>query len=652
MSAPSVESGGESKRPSHGGRLDALDGLRTIAVMLVVLFHTKVPGMTSGFAGVDLFFVLSGYLITSGLLRGALGPRSPSLMSFWARRFKRLLPAAVIVCMTVLVWAVVGAPVYRRSALGGDLWWTSLYVANWHFIESAGYFAQESVPSPLLHMWSLAVEEQFYLIWPLLLVGTTAMLRSWRVSRAKVLAVLCGALVAVSAGLLSWLAGQGQVNRAYMGSDAKAFEPLLGALVAVLLTSERLRSGARRYAAVAGWAGAIGACVLLPFLGDAAGPTRLYFHGGALVFSMLVAGVIVALALGWVPGLSDVLALPPVSYLGRISYGIYLWHWPLTCWLLLDHEWSALLVVKVIAATVLLAALSYHGVEMPIRQGRLSAWLKPSRALTSSALVVAAVACAASVLGGTVLSPLATRVVTLPGARGKSVVLVVGDSVPQRLLPDLERAAKDRGLTLVSATAGGCSPLGLHTVIAPGDKDGERCAAEVGSKIDEAIQQYHPGTVVWWSRYELADRYDGNKLLAAGSAEFWSAQQRDLSAALKRFRADGAIPVLVLTDRPGVGMATRCTPASCHPFLRRLVDDDGLRVKWVDLERQSAREGLARTIAIDDVYCHDSKEPCDDRNASGVPVRADGSHFSDPAMRRTVADALLDRALAAARSTR
>ncbi|WP_409484168.1 acyltransferase family protein [Arsenicicoccus dermatophilus] len=634
-------------RPQHGGRLDALDGLRTIAVFLVVLFHAEVPGMHSGFLGVDLFFVLSGYLITAGLVRGLMRGRGAGLSSFWSRRFKRLLPAALLVCLAVLVWSMTLAPAYRRPSLGADLWWTSLYAANWHFIESAGYFAAQGAPSPLLHMWSLAVEEQFYLVWPLVLAATWHLLGRGHPGRARRAVLAVGVVLAVaSAVLFVRVAGSGATDRAYMGSDTKAFEPLLGALVAVLLADPRAGQLARRAAPVVGWIGAVGLVLAIPQLGDSAGPSPWYFGSGAIIFSLLSAAVIVALARGEVPGLSTVLALPPVSYLGRISYGIYLWHWPVACWLPGEGfaPWRA---VAVVVLSVLLAAASYHLVELPVRDGSLSRRLTPRRTLTSSAGIVGALALAAAVLGGTPASAAINGVVRLPAPPGDKVVLVVGDSVPQRLLTDLAAAADRRGLTLVSATAGGCSPLGAHTEISPGEKMGLNCLS-VPDKIRTAVDTYHPGTVIWWSRYELADRYDGATLVRVTDRSFWDVQRRDLRTRIGDLTAHGATVVLVQTDRVGVGIRSRCTPQRCHPFLDRLVHHDELRHTWNDLVADVVNQDRrTRQIAIDDVYCHDAKAPCDDRVAGGVPARRDGSHFDDPQTRAVVAGALLDRAMAA-----
>lgn len=146
---------------SPGHRIDALDGLRAIAVLAVIAFHVGVPGMSAGFLGVDAFFVLSGYLITGLLLHDVSKYGRVRLGIFWTRRVRRLMPAFLVVVVAVIAWAATLAPPYQRDALRTDTISSLAYVANWHFISTTSYFADDGVASPLQHVWSLAVEEQF-----------------------------------------------------------------------------------------------------------------------------------------------------------------------------------------------------------------------------------------------------------------------------------------------------------------------------------------------------------------------------------------------------------------------------------------------------------------------------------------------------------
>lgn len=222
----------------------SLDGLRTIAVGLVIAFHLSVPNMGLGFAGVDVFFVLSGYLITAGLLRDTVRYGKPQFGKFWQRRFRRLLPAATLILLLVLLYATFFMPLFRKTAASWDIFWTVLYLGNWRFMGANSYFASDGTPSLLLHMWSLAVEEQFYFFWPVL-IGIVALLAAklgMRKRTVTIIGIVCAVAIMISALLLMVLYDPAAPDRAYMGTDTKAFEPLLGALLAIVMTNAGVRS--------------------------------------------------------------------------------------------------------------------------------------------------------------------------------------------------------------------------------------------------------------------------------------------------------------------------------------------------------------------------------------------------------------------------
>lgn len=692
-------------------RVDSLDGLRTIAVVLVVAFHLAVPGLQGGYLGVDVFFVLSGFLITTLLLRELSATGRIDLGRFWARRALRLMPAALVVILAVVVWGLTLAPPFRRPAIGADALWSLLYVGNWRFIASAGYFDDDGTRSPLLHVWSLAVEEQFYLVWPILLclVGALAWRRATRRSpgrahapravvrdsasrieterrrrRAVVLAGGITALVlaAASATWLWWLYEPGSPERAYMGTDTRIFQPLIGAVAAALMTQARIQRVVVRHHVGLMAAGLLGIGLGVATLG---GPSPAYFAGGAVAFACACA-VLVAAATAGGNGhvVARTLGLPPLAYLGRISYGIYLWHWPLVVWLLPgDGPFDPLRSALVVTGTITLASVSYHVLELPLRTGALTR-VAPLRLLPVAAGSLASVLVVSTFLGGTAPSRLNPLSASLPAAAAeRPTVLVVGDSVARRLTPAFADAGTARGATVVGAARGGCPAL---TVPALGEHDvplaDGACTEAVRQAQDTAVAAYHPSIVLWWSRYELADRLgDDGRVLRAGTPEFWAAQRASFLADSARLTAGGAALVVVLTDRPGVGLASRCAPGACHPFLHRLWYEDELRRQWNDLVVQAAaRDTRIHVVSADDLYCRDDAVPCDDRlpvvGAGGaaaggpggsaattsvprtrteVPVpevttlaRPDGSHFS-PQAAPAVAGAVLDRTLAAAR---
>ncbi|WP_226346130.1 acyltransferase family protein [Agilicoccus flavus] len=665
-----------SRRGTRPRRLDALDGLRTVAVFLVIAYHVSLPFSHGGFLGVDVFFVLSGYLITTLLLTELTHRGRIDLARFWMRRVLRLLPASIVVILTVLVWAMIAAPPFRRPGLGADALWSLLYVGNWRFISTSSYFAADGTMSPLQHVWSLAVEEQFYLLWPLLLAGLGALaLRRARTASdgpidsagrnernadrrrrtATAALVAAGALILGSVVLMATLYDPSGPDRAYMGTDTKAFEPLLGAFGAALMARPGVRRVVTERSQPLMWLGLAGVVAGVATLGDSHAPSPLYFRGGAFAFALACLVLVAATSVAdRRRGLTLVLGSTPMAYLGRISYGIYLWHWPLAVWIIDGHGFSPRRAALVVALTVALAALSYHLIETPIRSGRPARW-HPRRVLVQAAGVMAVVALVTSMLGGT---PLNTVVPALAsGTQSDRTVVVVGDSVMRRLVPALDPVAARRDLTVLNAARGGCPAIGVPALDVDGTLlAGGSCAQEVPEAQTETIEQAKPGVVVWWSRYELADRQgpDGRPLVA-GTDEFWAAQKASLAEAVDRLTATGARLVIVDVDRVGDGIDTRCTPQKCHAFLDRLRNHDDLRRTWNGIVREYAqRDPRVVTVRVDDLYCRDDGNPCDDHTPARLPgarfaapggaeyARPDGSHFSGPAM-TTVSTGLLDR---------
>ena len=347
-------------------RMAALDGLRGAAVAGVLLFHGG--HLIGGFLGVDLFFVLSGFLITSLLLVESTNTGRIGLGHFWARRARRLLPALAGVLVGVALYCVVFARPEELANIRGDALATLAYIANWRAIfQGADYWMLFSAPSPLQHTWSLAIEEQFYLVWPLVFVGLLA----WFGRRAP-LATFVVALIgaAISAVLLWVLYDPLDVSRAYFGTDTRAGGVLLGAALAAALAMwgpVRNRSG-RIALELAGFV-AIG--VLAVAWTHVDGETSWLYRGGFTLCGIAVVAVIAAAAnpsrgpIGWA------LSFRPLCLLGLISYGVYLWHWPVYIVLNEDRtgleNWS-LMAVRV-AVTIAIAIASYLIIEQPIRLG-------------------------------------------------------------------------------------------------------------------------------------------------------------------------------------------------------------------------------------------------------------------------------------------
>lgn len=600
----------------------SLDGLRTIAVALVIAFHLSVPHLGLGFAGVDVFFVLSGYLITAGLLRDTQLHGRPRYAKFWQRRFKRLLPAATLVLLTVLVYATFFMPLFRRTAASWDVFWTSLYMANWHFMGSNSYFSSDGTASVLLHMWSLAVEEQFYFVWPLLIGLTALLMRRLRGRLVPTLAAVALGLSVASAIAMFLLYDPAAPDRAYMGTDTKAFEPLLGAFLGIVISRPAVRDWFTRHNSVVAVLGVVAAAGVLPFL---PGPSDFYFKGGAVILSLGVALVIGALVTSSGSVLSKFLSLAPMVYLGQISYGLYLWHWPWSVWLGIAHqeEYRALRAPVALLGTLVCAVLSYQFVEEPIRRGKVSKWLTPRRLLAAVAVTMA------------VTLTWATALRTAPGAEGDKTIVVVGDSVPFRLMESLDRAASANDLVIDNAARGGCPPLAieLQEYLKP-DHEGAGDCTMVAQIQDEKITADQPDIVFWWSRYEIHQRWLDGRIVGPDEESFWTALKADLDATVERLTQTGATLVIAQTERPGTAMEARCTPEDCHPLYELMVNQDQYRRRWnqmvVDLATEDER---VRTFRMDPLLCNDeepatatSPATCDDRQPGGTVLRPDGSH--------------------------
>jgi len=355
--------------------------VRALAVAGVLAFHGGVSWLPGGFLGVDAFFVLSGYLITGLLLAEHAREGRVRWVAFWVRRARRLLPALLVVVAAVAVGARFLLPPAELRLVRGDALSALGYVANWRMITRGGdYFADTASPSPLMHTWSLAIEEQFYLAWPVLLVGVLAVRRS----AGAVLAASALGIVA-STGVMVVLAAHGaSAARLYQGTDTRVASLLVGAALAALLAREpvagahsrrRLRElsadGPARRRVLGGLALA-GAAVTAWSWTAVDGADPLLYRGGLLVAALAVAAVLAAVALAPEGAASWLLALPPLPQLGRISYGVYLWHWPLFGVLTADRtglHGAALLAVRCVA-TIAIATVSYVLVEQPVRRGR------------------------------------------------------------------------------------------------------------------------------------------------------------------------------------------------------------------------------------------------------------------------------------------
>jgi peptidoglycan/LPS O-acetylase OafA/YrhL len=397
--------------------LPALDGLRAFAVAGVIAYHFGFHWANGGYLGVDFFFVLSGFLITSLLAGEWVATRQIRLRQFWARRAKRLLPAVLLLLVVLTLYDWLGGPNIGSGTFRPDAIATLFYYANWHLIFAhQSYFTQFLAPSPLKHTWSLAIEEQFYLVWPL---ATLAMFglakragpRGPRPFRRRLALAVSMVVAAASALEMALLYHPGvDPSRIYYGTDTRAFELLIGAVLALLVTarpdhSPRVRSLLHRVGPLA----AILLGILWVTAGDDQGnPSAWMYRGGMVIACLLAAAVIASVAQPSSGPLGALLSIPPLRWIGRISYGLYLWHWPV--YVLMTDVTTGLsrgaLLAARLAATVGAATVSFYLVERPVRRYRWKGW--PLTAAMGSAVGITALV----VVLGTV--PEATAVASSP----------------------------------------------------------------------------------------------------------------------------------------------------------------------------------------------------------------------------------------------
>ncbi len=357
------------------GYQPALDGLRAISVIAVMLFHAGFAWMGGGFFGVEVFFVVSGYLITSLLLDEREKQHRVSLEQFWLRRARRLLPALFTMLVAVAIWAALFGTGEQQSTLKRDLPWSIFYVSNWgQIVGSTPYFA--SADPPLLrHLWSLAVEEQWYVIWPLVFVAAMT-IGAGRLRSRGVFFVGCSVTLMV---VMHVLHGDVSNNALYLGTLTRSSGLLLGAGCAFVWRPWRAKSRSQMRGRRLDPMGAA-ALALLVCIMSVATLTAGYIYQWLLpVVSLLSMAVIAVVVYPTAYGMRAVLGWRPLVEIGRRSYGLYLWHWPIFVIGHVYHSGSWPKFVVAMAITAGVAELSYRCVETPIRKGFLGSWLREQR---------------------------------------------------------------------------------------------------------------------------------------------------------------------------------------------------------------------------------------------------------------------------------
>lgn len=623
---------------SAGFRPD-IEGLRAIAVLLVVAFHYGVPGVAGGFIGVDVFFVLSGYLITGLLASEAWKTGTISLSGFYARRVRRLLPASALMLAATMGVAYFAFSPLEQEEFTGTAVSTAVYLSNRHFaLKASDYFGTEIASNPLLHTWSLAVEEQFYLVWPLLV------LVAFRIGRSRTILYSCLALVSV----LSF-AGCLAVTRmhqpaAFFLPHYRAWEFGLGGLATFITSSNSLRI--RRFGNVLGWAGLAG--ILLAGV-TISGETP--FPGTAALLPVLsTVAVLVAGALG-AGGAERLLKAPILQYTGKLSYSLYLWHWPV---LVVGTAWLGELGVEervfLAAGSFGLAAIAHHFVENPIRFNR---YLLPRPALSLvmagaitavglgmaftwrwSALRLPQYKTFASVRGD-IPRLYAERCraeigVSTPiecafgnkGTNASATVVLFGDSHAAQWFPALDRIAKEQNWRLVTFIKTGCPAVPVAVYNSPRRGEEPQCR-EWREAVVRRIVTMHPSAVITSNYSHYAQPKSAGTRIEPSE---WGSATRQL---VSRFD-DAGIRVVLLRDTPRPGFdVPRCLARAawrqsggCDPVKRSdALDPDVFRAEQRSLQGRSN----AFLLDLTDSIC--GAEACE-LQRQGMIIYRDENHLT------------------------
>jgi peptidoglycan/LPS O-acetylase OafA/YrhL len=529
-----------SRPPAGDGFRPDIEGLRAVAIGAVLLCHAGVAFLAGGYVGVDVFFVISGFLITRLLLGEVDRTGGISLRRFYARRARRLLPLSAILLVTVGILSLVLLSPLRAVEVSGDIISSAIYTANWHFAaQSVDYFAQGVEPSPVLHLWSLAIEEQFYVVWPTLIILVTWF---WRRRGASVRPVLWVTLAVILAGSLTIgiQLTDSEPASAYFSTFGRAWELALGAALALLGTVRIPRIPS----AAIGWAGVV-AIVYAAIAFDAATP----FPGVAALIptlgaaALLLAGSSVHARAAGAP--AAMLSVRPVRYVGRISYSWYLWHWPALIFAaVIFGPLSVAAGLAVVLVSLIPTVITHHVVEDPVRRSRTLARL-PNRALALGLGCMAVaigvglmltdlqptISTAHSVLGAAALhdeprpqqsatavrpSPFEAQndrsreftdgcLVGIEGTssnectygdrQGKKTVILFGDSHAMQYFPALELLANRRHWRLIALTKRECPPGEIRVASQVDEREYSQCDTWRENSL-KRIEEAGPGATV------------------------------------------------------------------------------------------------------------------------------------------------------------
>jgi peptidoglycan/LPS O-acetylase OafA/YrhL len=674
------------------GYIPGLDGLRAVAVIGVMLYHGGAPFAAGGFLGIDVFFVLSGFLITSLLLGEWVHRMTIKLGQFWARRARRLLPALLVLLVAVALFARLVDP-GRYASLRLDALAGLFYVANWHFIAmGTNYFDVTAPPSPLAHLWSLSIEEQFYLVWPPLALLVLRwgrrfgpLRRLWPLFWVAVAGAVASATEMAFGAHHGW-----SLNRLYQGTDTRAQDVFVGAALAVglALWAQRRRppagagvaggrGGTRRgrvarphpsagavgtvpprphrrdlhrrpsrtggavsaweleevrartVAQILGWSGLALVLVLSWRLGTV---DTFLLSGGYLLVALAVAALIFGVVTAAGGALARALGNPVFRYLGAISYGIYLWHFPLFA--LMDgarlHLAGYPLLLVRMAAAVAVASVSYVLVEQPIRRGATRTLTEWRAWLLSSASFVAVVAVVLAATVPTAAEAASGPQVTGPEYQGPPVrVLVLGDSVAWRvgfaMLASRPQGTYD--VDLANDAIVGCGVVrstdyradGQVIPLVPACNTSTPAGQQWPAVWARDVAGFHPAVVVALAgRWEVVDRLVDGRWMHIGQPAYDALLRRSLEQAVTAATSQGALVVFLTSP---------CFDTGEQPDGRPWPEDSASRLDRYNTILREVAAGHPSAVEVDDFGAQLCPGGTFTTTFGGVQVRdADGVH--------------------------
>jgi peptidoglycan/LPS O-acetylase OafA/YrhL len=643
-----------------------VQGMRAIAILLALVYHAGLPGFSGGYVGIEVFFVISGFVITGLLLREREGTGGTSLRSFYGRRARRIIPAAtLVIIVTVIVsFHSLGPLVGHETAIDGL--WAALFLANVHFAAvHTNYLVAQAPPSPLLNYWSLGVEEQFYIVYPtlFLLIGW-ARKRSFRQGLTVV-------LVAVIVASYAWsiLLTSTNAPSAYFSLFTRAWELALGGLIAV--HGRYFQRIPQAWAAVASWAGLI---VILVSSVTLSGSSA--YPGALVAIPTLGAGLVIAAGAAqptW--GVERMLARKSFQFLAAISFPLYLWHWPILEIAAQSRgvtslpAWESILLLLFAGV---IATLTYYLFENPIRHSRYLAQRRWASLTMGLCLIAATLAVTTyeqrrptvdlGILAGTSGSNCDNFLsegshlrstylsdhhdASEPLGSGQSVV-VIGDSTACTLLPGLAAVGPSYGLQIHTGAVLGCGIVSGQ--LAPFYVGGlnvsagtAKCQSEADSTESAAIKRFKPRIIVWGStdeRNSVVANGAGSEVVASGSRQWQTVMLDRLNSRVERLLDTGAKVILVLEPAawhrtPGVD-SDDLAYQHMNALLQKVAEQHPNEVGVVNLQPRVCPSGPPCAYVVP------SFNPTSSRDASsftcgpvtspvpcGQTLRPDGIHYT------------------------